>query len=184
MQIFHSWKKFSQLKKVPCPSRFQTFPLNTSISQEGVPKSQGGGFSHWHGILLGRFFAKFGIAIRGFHQRWRSPVYINWVYFGPNIVKSTQVGQNWVLFLQKWYIDGWEIRQKIGIESQIFEVQQAHPRTILVKVTPLGPNPHVIPPRKRRTIPWGLKNKQTDKQTTVFTKESCQFSNQVMCFYV
>ena len=76
--------------------------------------------------LLGRFFAKFGIAIRGFHQRRRSPNYINWMYFGQIIVKITQFGQNWVLFFWKWYTGGWEIRQKI------FEIRQAHPRTILV----------------------------------------------------
>ena len=68
-----------------------------------------GGFSHWHGIhicacLLRHFFTKFGIAIWvGFHQRRRSPNYINWVYFGQIIVKSTQFGQNWALFFQKWY---------------------------------------------------------------------------------
>ena len=80
-----------------------------------------GGFSHWHGIricacLLGHFFTKFGIAIGGFHQRRRSPNYINWVYFGQIIVKSTQFDPNWVLFFRKWYTDGWEIWQKIGIE--------------------------------------------------------------------
>ena len=45
----------------------------------------------------------------GFHQRRRSPNYINWVYFGQIIVKSTQFDPNWVLFFQKWYTDGWEI---------------------------------------------------------------------------
>ena len=30
----------------------------------------------------GGFFAKFGIAIGWFHQRRRSPNYINWVYLG------------------------------------------------------------------------------------------------------
>ena len=79
-----------------------------------------GGFSHWHGIricacLLGHLFAKFGIAIGGFHQRRRSPNYINWVYFAQIIVKSTQFDPNWVLFFRKWYTDGWEIWQKIGI---------------------------------------------------------------------
>ena len=59
------------------------------------------------------FSKKIGIAMGGgFHQRRRSPNYINWVYFGPNIVKSSQFGQNWVLFFLKWCIDGWEIRQK------------------------------------------------------------------------
>ena len=90
-----------------------------------------GGFSHWHGIricacLLGHFFAKFGIEIGGFHQRRRSPNYINWVYFGQIIVKSTQFDQNWVLFFQKWYTDGWEIWQKIGIQIVRFSRSGRH----------------------------------------------------------
>ena len=90
-----------------------------------------GGFSHWHGIricacLLGHFFAKFGIAIGGFHQRRRSPNYINWVYFGQIIVKSTQFDPNWVLFSRKWYTDGWEIWQKIGIEIVRFSRSGRH----------------------------------------------------------
>ena len=56
----------------------------------------------------------------GFHQRRRSPNYINCVYFGKIIVKSTQFGQNWVLFFQKRYTDGWEIRQKIVKEKVRF----------------------------------------------------------------
>ena len=73
---------------------------------------------------------------RGFHQKRRSPNHINWVYFGQIIVNSTQFGQNWVLFFQKWYIDGWEIRQKVGIEKVRF--LRSYPRTIFVKVTPRG----------------------------------------------
>ena len=91
----------------------------------------GGGFSHWHGLricacLLGHLFAKFGIAIGGFHQRRRSPNYINWVYFGQIIVKSTQFDPNWVLFFRKWYTDGWEIWQKIGIEIVRFSRSGRH----------------------------------------------------------
>ena len=63
---------------------------------------------------------------------------INWVYFGQIFVKSTQFGQNWVLFFRKWYTDGWEIGQKNWYrESQIFEVRQAHPHTILLRVPSL-----------------------------------------------
>ena len=53
------------------------------------------------------------------------------------MVKSTQFEQNWMLFFRKWYTNGLVIVQKIGntnTESKIFEVQQAHPRTILPKV--------------------------------------------------
>ena len=77
-------------------------------------------------LPFGRFFAKFGIAIGGLHQRPRSPNYINWVYFGKIITKSTQFDQNWVLFFWKWHIDGWEIRQKIGIEKVWFSRSSRH----------------------------------------------------------
>ena len=60
------------------------------------------------------------IAIGGFHQRRRSPNYINWVYVGQVIVKSTQFGQNWMIFFRKRYTDGWKIGQKIGIEKVRF----------------------------------------------------------------
>ena len=62
----------------------------------------------------------------GFHQRRRSPNYINWVYFGQIVVKSTQFDPNWVLFFRKWYTDGWEIWQKIGIEIIRFSRSGRH----------------------------------------------------------
>ena len=38
------------------------------------------------------------------------------VYLGQIIVKSTRFAKKkWVLFFQKWYTDGWEIRQNISI---------------------------------------------------------------------
>ena len=39
---------------------------------------------------------------------------------GKIIVKNTQFGYNWVLFFRKWYTDGWEIGQKIGMEKVRF----------------------------------------------------------------
>ena len=67
------------------------------------------------------------------------------MYFGQIIVKSTQFDPNWVLFFRKWYTDGWEIWQKKWYrDSQIFEVRQAHPRTILVKEPPPPPGYHVV----------------------------------------
>ena len=91
-----------------------------------------GGFSHWHGIricacLLGALFREIWYSDRGgFHHRRRSPNYINSVYFGQIIVKSTQFDPNWVLFFRKWYTDGWEIWQKIGIEIVIFSRSGRH----------------------------------------------------------
>ena len=81
---------------------------------------------HICACLLGHFFTKFGIAIGGFHQRRRSPNYINWVYFGQIIVKSTQFDPNWVLFFRKWYTDRWEIWQKIGIKIVRFSRSSRH----------------------------------------------------------
>ena len=50
---------------------------------------------------------------------------MNWVYFGQIIVKSTQLGENLVLF-QKCYADGWEVRPKIGIEKVRFSRSGRH----------------------------------------------------------
>ena len=77
----------------------------------------------------------------GSSTEMKEPKFENWVYFEQIIVKSTQFGQNWVLFYLKWYTNGWVIGRKNWYrESQVFEVRQAHPRTILTKVTtPPGP---------------------------------------------
>ena len=90
--------------------------------------------------LLGRFCTKFGIAIVGFSSERNEPKLTKWVYFEQIIVirKGILMG-NWA---KNWYR-----------ESLIFEVWQAHPRTILVKVTPPPPPP----PRKRTVFP-GIKN--------------------------
>ena len=90
-----------------------------------------GGFSHWHGIrisacLLGHFFAKFGIAIGGFSSETKEPKLHKLGVFGQIIVKSTQFDPNWVLFFRKWYTDGWEIWQKIGIEIVRFSRSGRH----------------------------------------------------------
>ena len=160
-----------------------------------------GGFSHWHGIricacLLGHFFAKFGIAIGGFHQRRRSPNYINWVYFGQIIVKSTQFDPNWVLFFRKWYTDGWEIWQKIGIEIVRFSRSGRHitydfgertppgvsitPRflqicagdtctylTLTLNGKPQNPEFEYMPPPKKKKKQTKLKKKEKEKNMKV-----------------
>ena len=77
-----------------------------------------------------------GYSNGGVHQKRRSPNSINWVYFGQIIVKSTQFGQNWVLSFKKGILMGGKLDKNWYKESQIFEVWQAHPHTILVKVTP------------------------------------------------
>ena len=77
-----------------------------------------------------------------YRDRWvssetKEPRLKNWVYFEQIIAKSTQFGQNGVLSIEKRYTDEWVIGQKIGIEKvEIFELRQAHPHTILAKVTP------------------------------------------------
>ena len=80
-------------------------------------------------LSFGALFQEIWYSNRGggsFHQRRRSSNYINWVYFGQITVKSTQFGQNWVLFFQKWYVDGWEIRQKIGIGKVLFSTSSRY----------------------------------------------------------
>ena len=75
----------------------------------------------------------------GFHQRQKSPNYINWSYFEQIVVKSTQFGQNWVLFYRKWYTDGWIIGWKIGIEKVKLKFSRCSRHIqFLVKVTFLG----------------------------------------------
>ena len=86
------------------------------------PGCPGGGGSHIDMVYVyvpafwGRFFAKFSIAIGGFSSETKEPKFKNLVFFMQIIVKSTQFGQNWVLFYRKWYTDGWVIGRKIGIE--------------------------------------------------------------------
>ena len=60
----------------------------------------------------------------------------NWVYFEQIIVKSTQFGQMWMLFYGLLMSE--LLGEKLVSENQIFEVRQAHPRTILAKVTSPG----------------------------------------------
>ena len=83
------------------------WPVGTSVFVFGCIRV--GGFSHWHGIntcihacLLGYFFMKFLWRLLSFHQKQKSPNYINWVYFEQIIVKNILFRQNWVLnFLLK-----------------------------------------------------------------------------------
>ena len=49
----------------------------------------------------------------GFHQKRRSPNYINWVYFGQIIVKSTQFDPNWVLFSENGILMGGKFGKKL-----------------------------------------------------------------------
>ena len=94
----------------------------------------GGGCSHWRGIglricacLWGAFSRNLLWRSTGFHpQRWRSPNYINWVYFRQTFVRNNQFGQKWVLFFRNWYTDGWEIGQKIGIGKVRFSRSGRH----------------------------------------------------------
>ena len=65
--------------------------------------------------------------------------------FGPNSIKSTQFGQNWVLFFQKRYIDAWEIRQKIGIEIVRFSRSGRHIHIRFWWKYPPGQPPLTVP---------------------------------------
>ena len=65
-------------------------------------------------------FSRNLVYLSGVSSGMEEPKFKNWVYFEQIIVKSTQFGQNWVLFCRKWYTDGWVIGQKIGIEKVRF----------------------------------------------------------------
>ena len=86
-------------------------------------------------LPFGALFREIWYSDRGFHQR-QSSNYINWVYFGQIIVKSTQSELG--AFLSKMVY--WWVGNKAKNwyrESQIFEVWQGHARTILGESNPL-----------------------------------------------
>ena len=109
----------------------------------------GGGFSHWHGIricacLLGHLFAKFGIAIGGFSSETKEPKLHKLGVFWANYCKKHPLWSKLGAFLSKmvyWWVEN--LAKNWYRDSQIFEVRQAHPRTILVKEPP--------PPGKSRS---------------------------------
>ena len=118
------------------------------------PDPGGGGFSHWHGIricacLLGHFFAKFGIAIRGFSSETKEPKLHKLGVFWANYCKKHPIWSKLGAFLSKmvyWWVGN--LAKNWYRDSQIFEVRQAHPRTILVKEpppprVPTWPEPHL-----------------------------------------
>ena len=87
--------------------------------------------------LLGSrcFFTNFGIAIVGFHHRWRCLIYINSMYFEQIMVKEQKVpnlSKLGVLFfffitlVYWWVVNG---DKNMNSESQNFKVRQAHPPT-------------------------------------------------------
>ena len=98
-----------------------------------------GGFSHWHDIrictcLLGHFFARFGIAIRGFSSEMKEPKLHKLGVFWANYCKKHPIWSKLGAFLLKmvyWWVGN--LAKNWYRESQIFEVWQAHPCTILVK---------------------------------------------------
>ena len=102
----------------------------------------GGGFSHWHGIricacLLGHFFKKFGIAIGGFSSDTKEPKLHKLGVFWANYCKKHPIWSKLGAFLSKmvyWWVEN--LAKNWYRDSQIFEVRQVHPRTILVKEPP------------------------------------------------
>ena len=107
-----------------------------------LPYTRGGGFSHWHGIricacLLGHFFTKFGIAIGGFSSETKEPKLHKLGVFWADYCKKHPIWSKLGAFLSKmvyWWVGN--LAKNWYRDSQIFEVQQAHPRTILVKEPP------------------------------------------------
>ena len=86
---------------------------------------------------LGYSFVKFGIAIRGFSSETKEPKVHKLGVFGANYCKKHPILTKLGAFLLKmvyWWVGNWG--KNWYRESQIFEVRQAHPYTILVKVAP------------------------------------------------
>ena len=73
---------------------------------------------HKCACLLGCYFAKFGIAIGGFSSEMKEPKLHRLGVFLANYGENTRFEQNWALFFRKWYIDGWVIVQKIGMDDK------------------------------------------------------------------
>ena len=120
-------------------------------SLEGRVVHPGGGFSHWHGIricacLLGHFFVKFGIAIGGFSSETKEPKLHKLGVFWANYCKKHPIWSRLGAFLSKmvyWWVGN--LAKNWYRDSQIFEVRQAHPRTILVKEPPPPPYIPILP---------------------------------------
>ena len=78
-----------------------------------------------------------------------------------------------MLFFRIWYTDGWEIGLNIGIESQIFKVRQAHPRTILVNVYPRGFVKQINNLREFSSLRKSTKGSPQLFALEIFHKSSC-----------
>ena len=104
--------------------------------------AQAGGVLNWHGIcicacLLGHFFAKFGIVIGGFSSETKEPKLHKLGVFWANYCKKHPIWSKLSALLSKmvyWWVGN--LAKNWYRDSQIFEVRQAHPRTILVKEPP------------------------------------------------
>ena len=124
-----------------------------NLKNQMLPR--GGGFSHWHGIcicacLLGHLFAKFGIAIGGFSSETKDPKLHKSGVFWAIFCKKHPIWSKLGAFLSKmvyWWVGN--LAKNWYRDSQIFEVRQAHPHTILVKEPP----PPVLPPPPPPTVP-------------------------------
>ena len=62
----------------------------------------------------------------GFSLETKEPKLHKLGVFGANYCKKHPIWSNWVLFFRKWYTDGWEIRQNIGIEIARFSRSGRH----------------------------------------------------------
>ena len=103
------------------------------------------GVLHWHGIhicvcLFGRFFAKFGLAIEGGVSSETKEPQLQKLFWAVLLWKTPNLVKIGCFSFENGILMGGKLGNR---ERQMFEVRQAHQRTILVKVTPNPP-----PPRK------------------------------------
>ena len=91
-------------------------------------------------LPFGALFAKFGIAIGGFSSETKEPKLHKLGVFWANYCKKHPIWSKLGAFLSKmvyWWVGN--LAKNWYRDSQIFEVRQAHPRTILVKEPPPPP---------------------------------------------
>ena len=77
-------------------------------------------------LPFGALFREIWYSDRGFSSEIKEPKLHKLGVFGANYCKKHPIWSNWVLFFRKWYTDGWEIRQKIGIEIVRFSRSGRH----------------------------------------------------------
>ena len=84
-----------------------------------------GGVTYMY-LPFGALFREIWYSDRGVSSETKEPKLHKLGVFGAKYCKKHPIWSNCVLFFRKWYTDGWEIRQKIGIEIVRFSRSGRH----------------------------------------------------------